>query len=263
MDTDFRKDVIAIAVGIFLGGWLAYSAGYSSLYILLGSLAGFMFGYLVRLIQEPAHVKRSLKTAWQRTVNWKPRPDWKEVIVVSAKLGVVLGSCIGTFIAVVIMPDLVEDDFSFNQAVLAYFGIIAGAMLFAVLTSFLNYFDSKPANQQHGDIDLNWWFRNLNAVALHYHAVRLLLVVLGKAVISLKYIPSIVKAVLRFTKVFAILVHQDKFTACGIWACIGVVIVSALFSPGPMLLAISAIIGGFIGAAMRRAVLYFLIPEPA
>ncbi|MBI2637566.1 MAG: hypothetical protein HYW88_01575, partial [Candidatus Sungbacteria bacterium] len=51
--TDFKKDMVAIALGVFFGALFAHSLG---IYWPLGILAGGAVGYVARLLTEPMRV---------------------------------------------------------------------------------------------------------------------------------------------------------------------------------------------------------------
>lgn len=264
MESSFKKDAFAIAVGIFLGTMFFRSLEYS---LWMGALIGFIAGYLARIITEPNRVVWAAKTAWRKTIEWRPATDWKERLIAG-----LYGTCMaGGILSVLISlpfalaaynppsePDFLTQiviQFYKNSFLVGYIGVTVAAHFLALLIfvpfTYMTYNTAMDATAKNTA-------RYCNFFALHYYAVKLPIVGLWKLIVS---IPMVFTTSWRFAKIFLFLVHSSNAMACGVYACIGVGIVAILVPANPVLLAVSMIVGGIAGAGMRRVVLYLLQPQ--
>lgn len=246
----FWKDAMAMFFGMFFGAMLAHSAG---CYWLVGVLAGGGIGYLSRLIQEPERVVWAARTAWQKTVSWEPDKEWWRLFLATnfyatmfsggaaSPLAGLVGICV---VAQITLITLIP-------AIVGYLVGVALALLFALVIAILFFLLDIETTEE-----LKRHFRQRKDLAWRYNAVTIYYRLLIWTVFG-------IKTILGFVKSFVILVHSERFTACGAYSIIGALGIYIYIPYQPALMAIVAVAGALLGAILRRVVLRILEPSSA
>lgn len=263
------KDALAIGLGFFFGLVAAYAFELRGVQLLVGAPVGALMGYLARMLMEPERVKWAAKTAWRKTTELRPKPDWRERIVIGVRVGLATGGIGGILISVISVSAVLSGKGSElplgnlvgGSSLLAYCASFIAMTLLAIPLDILLVYCLFDSPNSRETIYFVWFAKNFNAIAIHYHAVRFLLIGLYKTAIFLEYIPAIVKVILKLTKTFLLFVHSDHFSACGSWAAVGVIVTILTVPLTVPSILISSVIGGLVGAGMRQVVLMLLAPE--
>jgi len=259
MDSEFHKDFLSIGWGSFIGAMLAHSFGY---FWLFGILMGGASGYIFRLFTEPQRILWALRIAWQRTISFIIKPDWRERLKCGFEIGIGLGGFFGVSVGIIfvfssLFDSLIEGTLTLVNLVniaLWYISIILGLTLGFGILGIIVYLYIIKSPTEMDFADAKSMMKNLNAVALHYKAISFSFKGIKWAVMN---IPMILRTSYQFLKIFLRLVHSDDFSACGVYACIGALVIFFLVPFHPFFMLLAAFLGGAAGAFMRRLALRY------
>lgn len=249
----FRKDVFAIFLGGFFGAFLAHFAG---AFWIVGLLAGGTIGYIARALAEPMRIARAARNAWDFAIDWRPVPDWKEQVRVGLNLGLSVGGIVGVLVGLLFAISGVHIFSSFWFFDYLSHGAVWStvACLFSIPLSY-----ACGIEQDDRQIFLEMG-RDINMFAIHFWIVYFVLLGILWGVVR---IPSGTLKSLCFLKWFAIFVHSENFTACGIYAMISAVVIFFYIPNNVLAMLVAAILGAVIGAFARRVVLFVFAEESA
>lgn len=272
MDGNLVKDVVAIALGSFLGASLAHSFGQMWA---VGVFFGGAVGYLVRLFTEPRRIAWAARAAWWRTIGWRPKHGWQERSKIALQFAVALGGCCGVMLLFVLWLVAARDPsyaamFISPGGFLFAYGVAMGPFTILWGLVFLAL-GLPPVDRSTGayvfmspnmPIGRAAWL--LNPVVIPFTIVVYVVSCIVKGLmVAVRSSPDVVRTVGMFLKTFLVLVHSNDFTACGTYALVGGVIIFLYVSPAISGTLPAAVVCGAAGALMRRVVVRVLNVETA
>lgn len=282
----FTKDFVAMALGMFFGALFAHKLGW---FWPIGIVGGAGIGWIVRMLTEPKRIKEAALKSYEATINWRPKKDWKDRLKVGLFTTIILGGFFGVIAGLIAVSVFIFD--APNQG-----GITVAVTNCpeAYIVSFLNYLfsiifvhlfigifclhceyhrlleKSKPLSSL---ANLRECAYKYNILSLHYNGVKYFLFGIFWFLCQIPKVPSyfvwfvcqtwkcvkkIFWTVVLFIGRFLLFVHHERFTACGVYAGIGALIVFFVLPNQILLISIASIFCAIAGALLRPSVLALL-----
>ncbi len=257
MRESFKKDVLAIACGIIIGCVLIHHTGWqlaSWLMWAIGMVGGAAGAYVLRLAFEPKRVGVAAKYAWQKVRqvkwHWPSLPKWqatkaqfmdnlKQLIIEAS----VFSWLLLLFFLILAMIVTGEKKSDIIALIITLPMFIHFLFLLVLLNISFSKDQEKMQNRKKSTV-LKWNFV-VAPFSLLYYVVVIFFLKMG--------VWNFLKFGWKFFVSFTKLVHSSTATSCAAYAAIFILVVATISSDIFLIIALG-IVGGLIGALMRRLV---------